>query len=124
MIVTFDVTNATSFNNVKNWLESIYQHADPNIVKALVGNKIDLDDRAVPYEEAKALADQHKMPYFETSAKLNKNVDELISYMMEKVYANLFSGPGAGERDANTVVIKNNGGAGAGKEEKKTKGCC
>lgn len=91
VIVTFDVTNATSFNNVKNWLESIYQHADPNIVKALVGNKIDLEDqRAVTYEEAKRLADQNKMPYFETSAKLNKNVDELINHMMEQVYSKMF----------------------------------
>ena len=82
--MTFDVTNATSFNNVKNWLESIYQHADPSIVKALVGNKIDLEEqRAVSYEDAKRLADQNKMPYFETSAKLNKNVDELINHMME-----------------------------------------
>lgn len=50
------------------------------------------------------------MPYFETSAKLNKNVDELINYMMERVYVNLFSGANGGnggsERDNNTLVIK------------------
>jgi small GTP-binding protein len=45
VIVTFDVTNETTFNNVKNWLDSIYQHADPSIVKALVGNKVDLEDQ-------------------------------------------------------------------------------
>ena len=84
VIVTFDVTNQVSFNNVKNWLESIYQHADPSIVKALVGNKIDLEDqRVVDYEDAKRLADLNKMPYFETSAKLNKNVDELVNHMMD-----------------------------------------
>jgi len=44
VIVAFDVTNQTSFTNVKNWLQSIYEHADPSIVKALVGNKIDLED--------------------------------------------------------------------------------
>lgn len=129
VIVTFDVTNATSFNNVKNWLESIYQHADPNIVKALVGNKIDLDDRAVSTEEAKRLADQHKMPYFETSAKLNQNVDELINYMMEQVYSKMFSaaanGAGASEggRDTNTLVIKPQKTGQEG-EKKKTGGCC
>ena len=129
VIVTFDVTNATSFNNVKNWLESIYQHADPNIVKALVGNKIDLEnDRVVTYEEAKRLADQNKMPYFETSAKLNKNVDELINHMMENVYSKMFSSMAAGEsgRDTNTVVIKqgnkDNGGSAGGPPKKS--GCC
>ena len=44
VIVTFDVTNPHTFANVKTWLESIYQHADPSIVKVLVGNKIDLED--------------------------------------------------------------------------------
>ena len=87
VIVTFDVTNQLSFTNVKTWLESIYQHADPSITKVLVGNKIDLeDDRKVSSEEAKSLADQHKMKYFETSAKLNRNIDELMQHLMEKVY--------------------------------------
>ena len=58
VIVTYDITNQLSFANVKTWLESIYQHADPNIVKILVGNKIDLEeDRRVSTEEARALAD-------------------------------------------------------------------
>ena len=57
VIVTFDVTSRQTFSNVKNWLDSIYQHADPNIVKALVGNKIDLEDqRQVSHEEAAELA--------------------------------------------------------------------
>ena len=90
--MTFDVTNPLSFTNVKTWLESIYQHADPSIVKVLVGNKIDLEeDRKVSKEDAKALADQHKMMYFETSAKLNRNIDELMIYLMEQVYQRMFS---------------------------------
>lgn len=53
----------------------------------LVGNKIDLEDeRKVSAEEAKTLAEQHKMRYFETSARLNKNIDELMLHLMEKVY--------------------------------------
>lgn len=79
VIITYDITNQTSFSNVKTWLESINQHADPNIVKILVGNKIDLEEeRKVSTEEARDLAKMHKMPYFEASAKLNKNIDELM----------------------------------------------
>lgn len=127
VIVCFDVTNQTSFTNIKNWLESIYQHADPNIVKALVGNKIDLEDqRVVPYEDAKLLADQNKMPYFETSAKLNANVDELINHMMQQVYNKMFAVGAEGTgRDTNTVVIKKSehGGEVAASGKKKG-GCC
>ena len=82
VIVAFDITNQLSFTNVKTWLDSIYLHADPNIVKVLVGNKIDLEDeRKVSREEGQRLADQHKMQYFETSAKLNKNIDELMLHV-------------------------------------------
>ena len=48
VILTFDVTNVTSFKNVKMWLESIYQYADDNVAKILVGNKIDMvNDRKI-----------------------------------------------------------------------------
>ena len=91
VIVTFDVTNRQTFSNVKNWLESIYQHADPSIVKTLVGNKIDLkDQRQVSTEEAQQIAKENNMEYFETSAKDNKNVNELVGYMMDQVYKKLF----------------------------------
>ena len=41
VILVFDVTNQESFKNVLMWLESIYENADPNVRKILVGNKID-----------------------------------------------------------------------------------
>ena len=48
VILAFDTTNITSFKNVKMWIESIYQYADDDIAKILVGNKIDMvDDRKV-----------------------------------------------------------------------------
>ena len=70
--MVFDITSENSFKNVKSWLESIYQHADVNIMKILIGNKADLYDmRQVSSEDARELAAQHKMEYFETSAKTN-----------------------------------------------------
>ena len=107
VIVAFDVTSQLTFTNVKTWLESIYQHADPSIVKVLVGNKIDLEDeRKVSSEEAQELAAQHKMKYIETSAKLNKNIDELMSHLMEEVYKKMYA---SGEKRMESIMIKNNG---------------
>ena len=47
VVVAFDVSNRESFDNVKKWMESIFEHADQNICKVMVGNKIDIEDRRV-----------------------------------------------------------------------------
>lgn len=87
VLICFDVTNRESFENVKNWIDSIDNHAKPNIQKVLIGNKIDLvEDRKISNSEAQNLADEHDIPYFETSAKLDKNVSEVIHFIMDKVY--------------------------------------
>ena len=75
LILVFDLTKDATFKNVKNWMADIYAHADPQVVKVLVGNKVDMEDqRSVTFEEAKKIADSFKMPYFETSARENINV--------------------------------------------------
>lgn len=56
VVVTFDVTNEESFKDIRKWMESIYEHADPNICKVMVGNKIDLEDRRVQTNEARDMA--------------------------------------------------------------------
>jgi hypothetical protein len=45
----------------------------------LVGNKVDMapEKRAVSYARGKALADEYRIQFFETSAKSNTNVDEV-----------------------------------------------
>ena len=87
VILVFDVTNEGTFKNVKNWLESIYQNADVNIQKILIGNKCDLEDqRQVSTEDARDLAAQHKMEYFETSAKANTGISEAIGHILAITY--------------------------------------
>lgn len=40
--VIYDVTKASSFEKAKSWIKELQRQANPNIVIALVGNKIDL----------------------------------------------------------------------------------
>lgn len=82
MIIAFDITNCESFENVKTWMNSIYKHADPNIQKVLVGNKLDLESqRIVSRAEAQKIAQEHGMEYFETSAKDCLNIHEMMLHI-------------------------------------------
>ena len=52
-MIIFDVTDAKTFESVKNWVASIKEKAAEGVPCILVGNKIDLeDDRLVSKEEA------------------------------------------------------------------------
>jgi len=77
IIVVYDVTDAESFNNVKQWLHEIDRYANENVNKLLVGNKSDLQNkRAVTFEQGKELADSLNIEFLETSAKNSTNVEK------------------------------------------------
>ncbi|CAA3006764.1 ras-related RABE1c-like [Olea europaea subsp. europaea] len=80
ILLVYDVTDESSFNNIRNWIRNIEQHASDNVNKILVGNKADMDEskRAVPTSKGQALADEHGIKFFETSAKTNMNVEEVF----------------------------------------------
>ncbi|NXP77388.1 RAB25 protein, partial [Ramphastos sulfuratus] len=57
-LVVFDITKHQTYDVVERWLKELYDHAEPNIVVMLVGNKTDLAQaREVPMEEAKMFAE-------------------------------------------------------------------
>ncbi|GMP50236.1 hypothetical protein CsSME_00016936 [Camellia sinensis var. sinensis] len=80
ILLVYDVTDESSFNNIKNWIKNIEQHASDNVNKILVGNKADMDEskRAVPTSWGQALADEYGIKFFETSAKTNLNVEQVF----------------------------------------------
>ena len=89
IILTFDLTNESSFKNTKGWLLSIYKHCEPNKPKLLCGNKLDLIESSEDYvqdDAAKKVAEDHHMKYFKTSAFRGDNIPEMISYMINQVY--------------------------------------
>lgn len=91
VIVTYDVTKQQTFKNIRTWLDSITEHADPKIIKVMVGNKVDLEhERKVTPEEAGELAKENDMSYFETSAKTGQNIQELMNYLMKEIYTTKF----------------------------------
>ncbi|PPD98787.1 hypothetical protein GOBAR_DD04219 [Gossypium barbadense] len=73
ILLVYDVTDESSFNNIRNWIRNIEQHASDNVNKILVGNKADMDEskRAVPTSKGQALADEYGIKFFETHLLLH-----------------------------------------------------
>ncbi|KAE8700854.1 Ras-related protein RAB1BV [Hibiscus syriacus] len=44
ILLVYDVTDESSFNNIRNWFRNIEQHASDNVNKILVGNEADMDE--------------------------------------------------------------------------------
>ena len=76
VIFIYDIAKKETFDNIKNWILDL-QSASADIKGIILGNKNDLTDkREVNMTDLKELGEKYKMPYMETSAKNNINVNE------------------------------------------------
>ncbi|KAH3757033.1 Ras family protein [Pelomyxa schiedti] len=117
IIIVYDITDAVSFNNVRQWLQEIERYACENVNKLMVGNKSDLTTkRAVEYNTAKEFADGLGITFLETSAKNSTNVEQAFLKMAAEIKGRIGSvapqtnKPLVVKRDARQVEAK--------------KGCC
>ena len=70
IILTYDVTDQHSFENINYWMSNIQKHANTGVSMIIVGNKTDVEGkRVVDKEQGQAIAAEHNVRYFETSAK-------------------------------------------------------
>ncbi len=92
VIVSFDLTNIKSFENVSRWLEDIKENNN-KIPIFLFGNKCDLLEKIeVNDEDINAFLNRHqldKLKYYETSAKENINIQEGFTKIAEEEYEKL-----------------------------------
>ena len=78
-VITYDISNRVSFNNVKTWVSDARNYRGNDVSIILVGNKIDLaDKRKVSSEEGESLAKELEVMFIEVSAKAAINVKSLF----------------------------------------------
>lgn len=88
--IVYDVTNATSFETVTNWIIEISNRTSQNSIKVLIANKIDITNlRVVKEEQGRALSQEHNLYYFETSAKDDLGVNEVFDFMSNKILSSI-----------------------------------
>ena len=84
IILIYDVTNQITFDNVTNWITQIKEEASDKVTIFLVGNKIDDEkNRKVNTEEGEKLAQDFKLKFYETSAKIGTNVEATFKSLVQ-----------------------------------------
>lgn len=110
--VVYDVTKASSFEKAKLWVKELQRQASPQIVIALVGNKIDLItedgdesseapvEREVERADAQQYAQENGLLFFETSAKTGENVAQVFHAVASAILARYKADPPERRREA------------------------
>ena len=111
IMLVYDVCSEASFNNTRNWMRQIEQNCTREIDMILVGNKCDVDEhddekRQVTTEQGVELAAEFGIPFYETSAKKNINVDECFRRMAEDILdRGLLESVDRGKKNENKIQV-------------------
>ncbi|XP_053821939.1 ras-related protein Rab-10-like isoform X2 [Vidua macroura] len=92
-VLVYDITNLKSFQSITVWINDIYEAGD-EVDVILLGNKCDKEsERVVPKQKGEKkeiiisspLAWEFGMPFFETSAKENVNIEHAFSVLTKEI---------------------------------------
>jgi len=89
IIYAYDITNKTSFDNLKNWIVQT-EEATTGFKKIIVGNKTDLvDKRKVNKEAFQKFCQNKNIKGMEVSAKNGSNVNESFELLARLIIEGL-----------------------------------
>ncbi|XP_015917260.1 ras-related protein rab7 [Parasteatoda tepidariorum] len=91
-VLVYDVTSPNSFRSLDSWLDEFLIQAGPrnpeNFPFVVIGNKIDLENRAITTKRGQSWCQsKNDIPFFETSAKDSINVEQAFQAVAMKALA-------------------------------------
>ena len=85
VLFVYDITNKDSFINIKQWIKDL-QNVGNNIKGVIIGNKVDLEQsRQVDKNDLEEVGQKYEMPFLETSAKTNIEVNEGFEILVNEL---------------------------------------
>jgi len=88
-LLVYDITDEDSFQKVRNWVKELRKIVGSEIPIVIAGNKCDMEkNRHVKEDEADSYAQTVGALYIETSAKLNRNVEQVFLELTKRMLTN------------------------------------
>ena len=113
IILVYDVTRKDSFRTLEYWLKEIREKAKPNSIIAVVGNKIDKEERQVTQECAQEYCQQQRVPYYECSAFSGEGINKIFEECIKERRLQMLGGVNTPRAEKTQLV-----------SDQETDGCC
>ena len=83
VILTYDITEKSSFNSLGKWLSDVKDNVSEGTFIILCGNKIDLNNkRVISKEEGEKFAKDNNIAFAETSASTGQGINEMFNTIL------------------------------------------
>jgi small GTP-binding protein len=89
-ILVFDLSNYSTFTNIKKWLENIKYYCKNKVLIKLVGNKCDKIN-VVSKQDINDLCFDYNINYIKVSAKDNINIDIIFNTIIDEIDSKLIN---------------------------------
>lgn len=87
-LILYDTTIQNTLEDIHNWVELVDMYAEEDVIKVLIGTKIDLiEEREITKEEAEKYCAEYdwSVNIIETSSKTGENVEEAFSNVVREI---------------------------------------
>ena len=117
IVLIYDVTDDASYEKIRDWMAQILSNTKrEDIGLVLLGNKCDMEPRAVTEEQGNKMAEELKVSYFETSALTGQGINEAFNELTRDIMKRKGVDNGGNEN----LDLKND----VSKKKKDGNGCC
>ena len=88
IVLIYSINDEGSFNNIfEYWINELNNIIElSNYPIYVIGNKCDLKERSISYEDGEKTSSKYKFKFMETSAKTNMNIKELFTNISQDIY--------------------------------------
>jgi small GTP-binding protein len=77
--IVYDITNKETIQNAKYWIREITNKGEPGCILVLLGNKLDILNRQIEYEEVSSFIENSNIMFAEVSAKTGQNIHNVMN---------------------------------------------